>query len=435
MARASYEEGLAVGEASGDRQALVPGRYQLAKVLVNDEPDRALQLAEEAVGYGWPDYAWALNALGWIALALGDRQRAAHVATEAAEAARERRDHFGLAESLELRTFSAAEPSKAVDHLTEARRIWREIGSRLREAATDLALARLSGDADARALGDVAERRLQALGVRISPAGPAGLLRVVAGGAGTTVAIQTLGGFVVRRGGEPVSLAEWGSRKARELLKILVARRGRPIPREVLMDALWPGEDPSKLANRLSVALSSVRAVLDPEKRFPPEHFVGGDRDALGLDESSVAVDVESFLVQAATGLELRREGRVEEARERLFAAEAAYAGDFLEESPYSDWAVSLREEARATSIAVVRALAEDASDSGDHDAAARYLLRVLERDPYDEHASLALVRTLDSAGRHGEARRHYGNYVARMTELGAEPAPLPQTPSPARRS
>ena len=32
------------------------------------------------------------------------------------------------------------------------------------------------------------------------------------------------------------------------------------------MEALWPGEDPEPLANRLSVALARARTVLDPDR-------------------------------------------------------------------------------------------------------------------------------------------------------------------------
>src|SRR5918995_3662096 len=72
MARACYEEGLTLAERSGDLQALVPALYQLAKVLVDEEPERAARAAERAVAYGWPDPAWALNAAGWVALVRGD---------------------------------------------------------------------------------------------------------------------------------------------------------------------------------------------------------------------------------------------------------------------------------------------------------------------------------------------------------------------------
>ena len=45
----------------------------------------------------------------------------------------------------------------------------------------------------------------------------------------TPLAIQALGGFRVLRHGEPVPAEEWKSKKARDLLKILAARRGNPV--------------------------------------------------------------------------------------------------------------------------------------------------------------------------------------------------------------
>lgn len=51
--------------------------------------------------------------------------------------------------------------------------------------------------------------------------------------------------------------------------------------------------------------------------------------------------------------------------------------------------------------------------------------LRVLERDPYDEAAHLALVASLSAASRHGDARRAYRRYSERMREIGVEPAGL----------
>jgi DNA-binding SARP family transcriptional activator len=117
----------------------------------------------------------------------------------------------------------------------------------------------------------------------------------------------------------------------------------------------------------------------------------------------------------------------------RLVAAEAAYAGDFLPEDPFDDWAIPLREEARNAYVAVARALAEDSGRRGDHDAAARLLLRILERDAFDERAHLGLVSALVAAGRHGEARRAYRSYVARMEELAIEALPFTEALDRAR--
>jgi DNA-binding SARP family transcriptional activator len=235
-----------------------------------------------------------------------------------------------------------------------------------------------------------------------------------------------MGGYRVLREGKPATASEWRSKKARDLLKILVSRRGRPLPREALMEALWPDEEPGPLARRLAVALATTRAVLDPPRQFPNDHFIAAEGSALWIDLEHVSVDVEEFLAEAAAGMSLLRGRSTENARDVLETAEARYTGDFLEEDLYEDWAAPLREEARSAYITVVRALARLGHESGDSQAAVDYRLRILERDPYDEEAHLGLVATLSGIGRHGEARRFYRQYVARMEELAVEPAPMP---------
>jgi len=238
------------------------------------------------------------------------------------------------------------------------------------------------------------------------------------------IAISSLGVFGVWRGGEVVPAGEWQSRKARDLLKILVCRRGRPITRDGLIETLWPEQDPRKTSNRLSVALSTVRAVLDPKRQFEAQQFIRSDRYAVRLERDNLSIDVEEFLEDAQTGLTLRRAGRHDVARRLLERAEAAYAGDFLEEDLYEDWAVLLREEARAAYVAVTSALAQLARRDGDPEEAIRLRMRVLALDPYDEATHLAIVASLGALGHHGNARRVYRRYVARMREIGARPAP-----------
>jgi DNA-binding SARP family transcriptional activator len=427
LARGAYEEAAALSEQADDQQGLVPALAGLARVLARDEPEQAAALAERALAA--PTGTWTVAArlaAARVALATGNRERAAANAVDAATAARARRDRAGLAEALEVQALAASAPHRSAALLEEARVIWREIRSPIGEAACDLELARLGGSA-ATALAASAEERLRALGAR-GPAETAASIRAsLARESMPPVSIHTLGGFRVLRYGEPVPLKDWQSKKARDLLKILVARRGRPTPRELLMEILWRGDDPGKLAGRLSVALAVLRSVLDPQKRFSPDHFVHGEHAAVYLDLAHVPVDVESFLAAASEGLALAQAGRPD-AADRLAAAEGDYAGDFLEEDLYEEWATPLREEAQAAYIQVARALAEAADGCGDYDAQARYLLRVLERDPYDEPAHVALVGSLASAGRHGEARRFYRAYCGRMREIDVEPAPYPGT-------
>jgi ATP/maltotriose-dependent transcriptional regulator MalT/DNA-binding SARP family transcriptional activator len=423
-ARVRYEEGLTLGEESGDRQALVPALYQLAKVIVDDQPERALLLTERAIEYGWPDPAWARIAHGWVLLIRGDRQGAAESSRQAAELARAQRDPFGLAESSELAALAETDPDRRRVLLEEALSLWRGAGNDVHIASAELALARLSPGPTPRAERR-AERRLAELGVRVSATGPAGILRFAATRRRVPLVVETLGGFRVLREGTPVSPREWQSQKARDLLKILIARHGAPTPREVLMEALWSDGTPSQLANRLSVALSTVHSIVDPTKEYGIGHFVWADKRAIGLDLSHVVVDLEEFLAEAAEGLKLRASGS-DAATERLEHAFSLYRGDFLEGDAYEEWAVSPREEARAAFLDVAHALADDAAAGRRHQEVVRYSLRILDRDPYDESAHLRLVSSLAADGRHGEARRRYSLYWRRMEEIGVESASYP---------
>ena len=296
-------------------------------------------------------------------------------------------------------------------------------------ARNRLILASILDGERARAAAEAAASVFRSLGARGPAAEAAERLEVLDRAGRPALEIAALGRFRVLREGEPIAATAWQSKKARDLLKILVSRRGRPTTRETLFELLWPDEDPEPLANRLSVALATVRSVLDPDKRFAADWFVGGDKQAVWLDLSHVEIDVEAFLAAAAEGLRLTRGGDPAAARVALEAAEARYGGEFLEEDPYEDWAVGLREEAQATYISVTRLLADGAAAAGDADGGTRYYLRILERDAYDEAAHLGLVGALLAAGRHGEARRRYGIYADRMEEMGVEAAPFPTAP------
>ncbi len=427
QARAVFEEAAAVSEASGDVQGLVPALAGLATVLAVGDPEQARTVAGRAVALGAGlGYVTALLAQGWVAWAREDTAGAASAAAEAIEQARGRHDRAGLAEATVLAGAVAADPGTREARLREAVAIWREIGNPVAAARTELALASASVPG-AVALRRDAERALEAHGLRPHPerGTAAGIATLATGSDPPALRIQSLGGFAVLRGGAPVPASEWQSRRARELLKLLVARRGRPATRGFLMETLWPGEDPDRIANRLSVALTTVRTVLDPERRLGDDIVVAG-KEAVALDLNRVDVDLERFLTAASEGQALLRRGEQGAGLALLEAATRSYAGDFLEENSYDDWAVVAREEARSAYVAASRVLATHAAAGADPEAAVPHFLRILELDRYDEQANLGLVSALTAAGRHGEAHRHYLNYRRAMDELGVEPAPFP---------
>lgn len=424
-ARAAFEEALALAEPTHEVIGLSSALQGLARVHAADDLATARELAERAVALGEGlRQVQALLTRGWVALRAGDRQAAEQDAERAAAAARSRRDQPGLAEALVLAVLASPAPAENSGLLGEAIRLWREVGSPLGEAQTSLVAAHLAG-AGGWVLAERAKQTLREHGVHPGSERAAGPLAMLPRTAPTT-AIRSLGVFRVYRDGQPISPTAWQSKKARDLLKILVARRGRPVPREQLMELLWPDEDPVKAANRLSVLLSTVRSVVDPDRQGMDTSPIVTDRSAVHLDLEQVEVDVEHFLVAAQSGIDSHEQGQ-KDATTLLIVAETQYSGDFLEDDPYESWADSLRDEARSSYIAVLRILVRRLGESGEIDRAERYALRLLEQDRYDENAHLDFIRLLLDAGRYGQARRRYETYVDRMHEIGIEPSPFPQ--------
>jgi hypothetical protein len=220
--------------------------------------------------------------------------------------------------------------------------------------------------------------------------------------------------------GEPAVWAAFGEDRSAE-----AAIPGkRPCVQE--HDALAGDRDGGVQSIRPELSHRAVGVVCGPKRRW---RRASQRSTRFGVGEchcDAPAIDLEEFKANARAGLEHMRRNESALALERLTAAEAAYAGDLFEEDVYADWAVMPREAARALYNRVGRALADLSTSAGDPDGAAAYLRRVVARDAYDEPSHLALITALARGRSHGEARRAYQAYVARMAEIEVEPAPYP---------
>lgn len=396
QARAAYSEALrAAIEDGNNRQGPVPALTGLARVTT--DPERALELAERAVEHASGHWrAAALTARGWVCLGAG--KDAMTDADEACEIAAKHRDRAGLAAALELRAAAANETKP----LLEALAIWQEIGAVLDADRVAVALGKVS--AQHRLHARLASRRLTAAGVQVVSAPP-------------PVLIRALGGFEVLTHGNVVTPTDWQSRKSRELLRLLVARRGAPVHRDELADLLW-GSSGAKIAHRLSVALSTLRGVLDPAKDMPVDHYVTSTPTHVALRNENLVVDVEDWLNLARYALRTKD-------FDALVAADHGYTGALFADDPY--FAVALRDEAHAAYLHVVRTLVEHFRQEGDVDYVVCYLQHILTVEPCDEQSHWDLVTTLVDAGRHGEASRAHERYQEVMASLGVRARPLPR--------
>ncbi len=252
--------------------------------------------------------------------------------------------------------------------------------------------------------------------------GPSGSPGSTAEGSPGAPRVRVLGRFVCTDvDGDEIS---WNSRKARAVLKLLVDARGAHVPRDVLSEQLWPGVAPAAVANRLSVAISTVRRSLDPRGVLPRSSFVRVDRDTVWLDVTRVDVDLVRFLNAASTALRQSDDHLSDETGvdvlHRLQGAAALYAGIPFADDPYDDWWSATREQVRSSFSEICHLMATTALAAGLDATATGALRAAVEADPYDERAHRALVELHRARGADGLADLVEERYRMAMGDLAS---------------
>ncbi|MDQ3779915.1 MAG: NB-ARC domain-containing protein, partial [Chloroflexota bacterium] len=212
----------------------------------------------------------------------------------------------------------------------------------------------------------------------------------------------------------------WQRRKARAILLLLLATPGHRLPRDRVLDFLWPDVPADSALNAFHVALHALRRVLEPELRSGRESaYVESGSDAVALRSGiGLWVDVDIFEVAlAGVGVAALAE-RPAMLREAL----ALFGGDLLAEEPDADWSVARREKLRRAWRRAVLDLAELDLERRPLESVP-ILEKLLGTDAADEAAHRALMRAYNSAGHRDEALHQYVRCAAAVRdELDLEP-------------
>lgn len=241
--------------------------------------------------------------------------------------------------------------------------------------------------------------------------------------------VRFFGSFEAYRGSDPLELGH--NSKAIAIFKCLLARRGRRISQEILMDWLWPKSSPKKARWSLNSAIYALRRFLDEAiSDATASDFVILDRGHYHLaKELSVSSDVEEFDSRYEQGRFLERAKKEEDAASEYEKAVTLYRGDYLAEDLYEDWTMIERERLTSAYVDILNRLAAYHARSGNFQKsiADRYLL--LEKDPYHEESYRSLMRCYSRLGLRGRALRQYEMCERRLNYLyGISPAPETRT-------
>lgn len=215
--------------------------------------------------------------------------------------------------------------------------------------------------------------------------------------------------------------------KGRELLKILAAHRERILPRDALLEMLWPDADPSTAAISLKVAAHNLRGVLEPDKEngSPGSWVICRDGTYALNPEGRIWIDVECLEQHWRAGKACEARGDLAAARGEFEAAEQLYSGDFLEEDLYEDWTLVRRERMRDVYLELVSKLAEMAAATGSHRDVIRYCHRIIDADPCREDAYRMLMQAHGALNQPARAGAWYAVCRSMLRrEIGVDPSP-----------
>jgi DNA-binding SARP family transcriptional activator len=249
----------------------------------------------------------------------------------------------------------------------------------------------------------------------------AGTERAVAGTGRAPLSIRLLGGFELRRDGEPVDLG--GVRpRARALLRLLCLNAGTAVHHETIEAAMWPDAGAEASSRNLHVAIASLRKALEPAAARGSFQLLRRDGDAyrLVLPEGA-EVDLLEFERAVSAGRSAADRGDGAGAARWLQAALDRYAGDLLPEDGPAEWVADRREIARLAAVDAAQRLGELLLRRGDAEGAARAANAGLRIDRYHDPLWRLLIRSRDEAGDQGAASRARTGYDRMLAELGVE--------------
>jgi DNA-binding SARP family transcriptional activator len=428
------EEARALGRQIGHR---LVAAYALGNLAELDTDRGAVELAtgrfersiaekqangdDYGVAYGWRAWARAHRLRGDAGAALGLAQRA----FELRAATIDQEERAELLAEVGASLVTAGERDRAAPVLEEAIEL-----AASADAKATIALARLqqalAGETAAAATGlDLVRRhRLRHLDFEAASVQRAlGREPVRRPRPATSPGLRAhlIGDFNLSVGATVVHSERWRSRRAAELLRLLVLHRDRPVYVDELLEWLWP---PGGRGSRqsLNVAMSYIRRALDAAGGLRGWLSRDGDRYQLGPFDMT---DLDEFEAEVARAGRALVAGRLELAACRLEEALLPWrARELLPADRYAAWAAAERARLAAEVQRARGRLAEAAMATGHLELALATAREAIAVEPASETGHRQLIRACLASG--DVAAAHQALRACRRSlaeELGVTPS------------
>ncbi|MDO8963897.1 MAG: BTAD domain-containing putative transcriptional regulator [Coriobacteriia bacterium] len=237
--------------------------------------------------------------------------------------------------------------------------------------------------------------------------------------------VRLFGGFEVHTPDGPVSDRAWTKRKSRLLFAMLVSRSDKDVPRDQLIEYLWPEMQEQRALNNFYVVWSSMKRALGTQRsREEPCPYVEHIRGICRVIPGRVTSDLAEFERLLAVARKARTAHDEDNELAALHAVADVYRGELLPGDTYDDWFASLREKCRHDFEDAMLRAAEILERRDSPQEALGLLRRAMQYDPWREDLYQAALRLQISAGQRSAAIETYMLCRTRLVEdLGIDPS------------
>lgn len=233
-----------------------------------------------------------------------------------------------------------------------------------------------------------------------------------------------LGGFKMYRGADLITDAQWKSKRAKTLLKMLAAQDNGRLTRDQAVELLWPDARPRSFRATFNSLLHRARKVLEPEAAQGADgSCIRLEEELIMLDRKRVWTDAGEFLTCLESARAMKASRKLDAALQEYEKAIRLYQGDFLPEELYSDWAAPMRDRLRMQYAKALREAADIAEATGRRDRTLAFHERLFFSDPCNETVCCWLMMRYHTDGRRNDAIRTYERCERSLSgELDLEP-------------
>jgi len=234
---------------------------------------------------------------------------------------------------------------------------------------------------------------------------------------GVPLRIRALGGLSIDIGDDQLTFAHWKSARALRLFQLLLVYRFRWVPRDVVLEELWPDADPRKGINNLRQTIHVLRKTLEPDlEEARHSLYIRYRNEAIRLEPGAeYFYDVENFEESMRLAETCWNGNKLEKAEKHLTAAEALYRGAFMEETPYEEFVTIEREQLRDRLLRGVKLLTRYLAENEQWSDLIPLCRRALSQNPYHEDFYRYLVEAQFELGNRREALADFHQYEEMM--------------------